>query len=64
MLTGPSSLASISPTVLFTGSGDKQDFLKCFLLSLSQYPFNVYNSKIVKTIVFILLNKLVTFTDC
>ena len=26
MLTGPPTLASISPTVLVSGSGDKQDF--------------------------------------
>ena len=46
MLTGPPTLACISPTVFFTGSGDKRDlifffFSYIFLLSLSQYPFNV-----------------------
>ena len=32
----------ISPTVLFTGSGDKRDFFSYLIyFSLSQYPFNV-----------------------
>ena len=45
MLTGPPPAAvSISPTVLFTRSGDKRDFFHVFLLPLSQYPFNVKNN--------------------
>ena len=46
MLTGPAPLASISPSVLFTGSGDKRKFFfTVFLFSLSQYPFNVKKKK-------------------
>ena len=37
----------ISPTLLFTGSGDKWDFFfYLFLFSLGQYPFNVKNKNI------------------
>ena len=41
MLTGPPPLASISPTVFFTGPSDKWDLKKNVLLSLNQYSFNV-----------------------
>ena len=39
--TGPPPLAFISPSVLFTGSGDKRISLCVFLLSLGQYSLNV-----------------------
>ena len=41
----PPPPASISPTVLFTGSGDKRDFFGVFLSSLGQYPFNAYKEE-------------------
>ena len=41
MLTGPPTLASISPMVVFTRSGDKRDFfLHIFIVLYSQYLFN------------------------
>ena len=46
MLTRSPSPASIYPAVLFTGSGDKQDFfVNVFLLSLSHSPINVKKRK-------------------
>ena len=48
MLNRPPPLVYISPTVLFTGSDDKRDFYNVFLLSLSQYPFNVFKEKLKK----------------
>ena len=41
-----SSYVNISPTVLFTGSGDKRDFFFFFFFPLSQYPFNVEEKKL------------------